>query len=64
MPDPQPFRVVVEVATPEVVKRLEDENKALREEVKTLRAQHQKLHETVYLLMNRLGELSRSLKSK
>lgn len=63
MPE-QPFRVVVEVATPEVVKRLEEENQALRNDLRTLRSQHEKLHETVYLLMNRFGELKRSLKDK
>lgn len=64
MGDQQPIRVVVEIATPETVKRLEDENKTLRDELRLLRQQHSKLHETVYLLMDRLGELNRSVKQK
>lgn len=63
MPD-QPFRVVVEVVTPEVVSRLEAENKALREQVKLLQGQHNSLHATVYRLMDRFGELKRSVKDK
>lgn len=60
----QPFRVVVEVVTPEVVARLETENAALRQEVAQLRQQHNSLHATVYQLMDRLVHLNRSVKDK
>lgn len=64
MDEQQPLRVVVEVATPETVKRLEDENARLREQLKLLQGRLDKLHETVYHLIDRLGELKRSLKDK
>lgn len=54
-------RIVVEVATPETVRRLEDENAALRKEVNLLRGQHEKLHSTVYRLMEKFGDLKREL---
>lgn len=60
----QPFRVVVEVATPEVVARLEAENESLRKEINQLRKQHNALHVTVYQLLERFGDLKRSLKDK
>lgn len=60
----QPFRVVVEVVTPEVVTRLEKENKQLLQEVAQLRQQHNSLHATVYRLMDRFADLSRSVKDK
>ena len=60
----QPFRVVVEVVTPEVVARLEKENKQLLQEVAQLRQQHNSLHATVYRLMDRFADLSRSVKDK
>lgn len=63
MPD-QPFRVVVEVVTPEVVARLEKENQQLLQEVAQLRQQHNSLHATVYRLMDRFADLSRSVKDK
>ena len=60
----QPFRVVVEVVTPEVVARLEKENQQLLQEVAQLRQQHNSLHATVYRLMDRFADLSRSVKDK
>ena len=60
----QPFRVVVEVVTPQVVTRLETENAELRQEVTELRKQHNSLHATVYRLMDRFADLSRSVKDK
>lgn len=62
MSEQQPLRVVVEVVTPEVVGRLEAENQVLRQDLAQLRAQHGKLHETVYLLMDKLMELKRGTK--
>lgn len=52
-------RIIVEVATPAVVKRLEDENAALRNDFNLLKGQHQKLHETVYKLMAKVADLQR-----
>lgn len=60
----QPFRVVVEVVTPEVVTRLETENAALRQVLSLLRQQHNSLHATVYKLMDRFADLNRSVKDK
>lgn len=60
----QPFRVVVEVVTPEVVTRLEADNAALRQELTQLRQQHNSLHATVYRLMDRFADLNRSVKDK
>ena len=60
----QPFRVVVEVVTPEVVTRLEAQNAALLQEVTQLRQQYNSLHATVYRLMDRFADLSRSVKDK
>lgn len=58
----QPIRVVVEVATPELIKRLDQENHELRQELNQLRSQHNALHATVYQLLSRFGDLKRSLK--
>lgn len=52
-------RIIIEVATPSVVKRLEDENAALRKDLNILSSQHQRLHETVYRLLEVVGELKR-----
>lgn len=60
----QPFRVVVEVVTPEVVTRLQEENVALRQELSRLQQQHNSLHGTVYRFMDQFVELKRSLKDK
>lgn len=57
--DGQPLRVVVEVATPEVVSRLERENQLLREEMKQLRDKHNALHGTVYRLLETVADLKR-----
>lgn len=64
MQNDQPFRVVVEVVTPEVVSRLEKENAELLREVAQLRQQHNSLHATVYRLMDRFADLNRSVKDK
>lgn len=53
-------RIIVEVVTPEVVGRLEADNEALREELKQLRAQHDRLHQTVYRLMEVVSDLKRN----
>ena len=60
----QPIRVVVEVATPEVVARLQEEYAALRDELKQLQQQHNSLHATVYRLLERFADLTRSMKNK
>ena len=52
-------RIIVEVATPETVKRLEDENAALRRDYDLLKGQHERLHQTVYRLMEKVAELQR-----
>ena len=52
-------RIIVEVATPAVVKRLEDENAALRRDHNLLKSQHEKLHMTVYKLMEKVQDLQR-----
>lgn len=59
----EPMRVVVEVATPEVIGRLETDNAALRQDVKQLRAEKDALHHTVYRLMETVSELRRQGKS-
>lgn len=58
--DAQPVKFVVEVVTPEVVSRLEADNKALREEVKLLKQKHETLHHTVYRLMETVADMKRS----
>lgn len=62
--DGLPLKVVVEVVTPEVVSRLEAENQELREEVKLLRGQHERLHQTVYRLMDVFNDFKRSIDKK
>lgn len=54
-----PPRIVVEVATPEVIARLEKDNEQLRHDLKQLRGQHEQLHRTVYKLMDIVGDLRR-----
>lgn len=53
----QPVRVQVEVITPEVVNRLEQDNLLLRQEIKQLRDQQEALRRTVYRIMDIVGEL-------
>lgn len=60
----QPFRVVVEVVTPEIVNRLQEDNAALRKDLQQLQAQHNALHATVYRLLDRLSDLQRQLRDK
>lgn len=52
-------RIIIEVATPAVVKRLEDENAALRKDYEILKSQHERLHATVYRLMEKVADLTR-----
>lgn len=61
MAGPSERRIIVEVATPETVKRLEDENAALRKELNLLKGQHERLHSTVYRLMEKFGDLRRDM---
>lgn len=58
------MKIVVEVATPEVVKSLEKENSALREDLRKLQQQYNSLHETLYMFMGQFTELKRSIKDK
>lgn len=60
MAEPSDCRIVVEVATPETVKRLEDDNAALKQQLDILRGQHERLHQTVYRLMEKVADLVRS----
>lgn len=57
----QPFKVVVEVVTPEVVSRLEADNQALRKEMDLILKKHEALHGTVYRLMETIANLKRNL---
>lgn len=57
-----PPRIVVEVATPEVVKQLQEENRQLRDQMKLMQGRHDKLHETLYKHMSNFIEFKRSLK--
>lgn len=54
-------RIIVEVATPATVKRLEDENAALRRDHNLLKGQHERLHQTVYRLMEKVADLKREM---
>lgn len=63
MPDQQPpIRVVVEVATPETVKRLEAENAQLRKELGQAIDRMNSLHRTLYEVMGVVSDLRRELK--
>lgn len=62
MPEEQQHRIIVEVVTPEVVSRLEADNALLRQEMKRLRDKHEALHMTVYRLMDKIADLTRSSK--
>lgn len=61
MPDELPIRVVVEIATPETVKRLEDENAKLRKELGAQKDRIEVLHRTIYELMGVVSELKRKM---
>ena len=50
-------RIIIEVATPDVVRRLEADNAELRKEYKELRSKHEALHSTVYRLIEIVGDL-------
>lgn len=54
-----PMKVVVEVATPEVINRLTADNDALRADVAQLRLEKDKLHQTVYRLMDVVSGLKK-----
>lgn len=58
MPD-RDRRIIVEVVTPEVVSRLEDDNALLRQEMKQLRDRHEALHRTVYRLLETVADMKR-----
>lgn len=60
----KPVRIIVEVAQPEVVADLRKENMELRDEVRKLEGRLTGLHETVYRLLDRFGELRRSVKER
>lgn len=53
-------RIIIEVATPAIIARLEADNAELRKELKDLRAKHLALHDTVYRLMEVVGDLKRN----
>lgn len=55
----QPVRVVVEVASPEVVKRLEGENAQLRKELGQALSRIDALHRTLYEFMGVVNDLKR-----
>lgn len=57
----EPFRVVVEVATPETVRRLEDENAQLRKELGEALDRVDGLHRTLYEFMGVVNDLKREL---
>lgn len=57
-----PLRVVVEVATPEVVKRLDDENAQLRKELGQALNRLDALHRTLYELLGIVNELKKEKK--
>ena len=61
MPDELPIRVVVEIATPETVKRLENENAQLRKELGANKDRIDALHRTIYELMGVVSELKRKI---
>lgn len=59
VPDPsdRPIRVVVEVVSNEAVRRLEDRDDDLREEVRKLEKRIEGLNRTIYELMETIGKL-------
>ena len=64
MAEDQPIRVVVEVASPEVVSRLEAANKALSDRITSLEARQNAQHDTLYRLLDRFADLQRSFREK
>ena len=62
MSDQQPIRVVVEIATPETVKRLEAENAQLRKELGMAVGRIDSLHRSVYELMGIISDLRKDKK--
>lgn len=63
MPDQQqPIRVIVEVASPETVKRLEAENAQLRKELGMAVDRMNALHRTIYEVMGVVNELKKDQK--
>lgn len=53
-------RIILEVASPAVIGQLQAEIDALKKENKDLRSKHNALHDTVYRLMEIVGELRRN----
>lgn len=53
----RPIRVVVEVVSNEAVRRLEDRDDDLRDEVKRLEKRIEGLNRTIYELMETIGKL-------
>lgn len=53
------MKVVVEIATPEVINRLQADNDALRTDLKQLRSEKDTLHHTVYRLLEVVSELKK-----
>lgn len=53
------MKVVVEVATPEVINRLTADNELLRQDVAQLRKEKDSLHHTVYRLMEVVSGLKK-----
>lgn len=53
-------RIIIEVATPTVIGQLQARIDALEKENKDLKAKHNALHDTVYRLMEIVGDLRRN----
>ena len=53
-------RIIIEIATPEVVSRLKADNEELSKKLKEMERKHNALHETVYRLMEVVSELKRN----
>ena len=57
--DQQPVRVVVEVASPEIVRRLEEENAQLRKELGQALDRVDALHRTTYEILGIINDLKK-----
>ena len=57
--DKQPVRVVVEVASPEIVRRLEEENAQLRKELGQALDRVDALHRTTYEILGIINDLKK-----